>query len=92
MIAKAIFKYPLDARGEQQVMMPEGARVLSVQEQGGVICLWAMVETDRPFKTVRTFQIYGTGHSIPDGLRHRVYVGTVQTEGGSLVWHVFELV
>lgn len=34
--------------------------------------------------------VVGTGHELefnPEGYR---FVGTVQTHGGSLVWHIFE--
>lgn len=82
-----VYKYPLVLDDRQTVMMPEGARLLSVQLQGGKICLWAIVDpSSRP--QARCIRIAGTGHPIEDGL---AFIGTVQTVGGVLVWHVFEV-
>ncbi|KAB2347363.1 DUF7352 domain-containing protein [Actinomadura rudentiformis] len=36
----------------------------------------------------RTFQVFGTGHDLPDGARY--WGTTARTEDG-LVWHLFEL-
>lgn len=82
---KAIWKFPLNLLNVQQVSMPTGARVLSVQLQGDTICLWAEVDP-KAEQQPRDFYIVGTGHEYnPRGLEYR---GTVQT--GVYVWHVFE--
>lgn len=81
-----IWKFKLEIEDEQTVMMPMQAKVLSVAEQGGDLCLWAMVD---PINRVepRRVRIVGTGHEMfwSEGK----FVGTVLTEGGRLVWHVF---
>lgn len=81
-----IYKYVLRLIDTQKVAIPSKALVLSVQEQRGEICLWALVETEDP-KVVWTVDIYGTGTPIEkDG----TYLGTVQME--TFVWHIFKRV
>jgi hypothetical protein len=80
-----IFKYELIINDVVTVPMPQGATVLTVQSQGGVLCLWAEVDPNAP-PVDRYFRIVGTGHRFDrEGLR---YVGTGQS--GLFVWHVYE--
>lgn len=92
MIEQQVWKFPLPIVDRPFVMMPEGARVLSVGEQAGVgLCVWALVEPDAPPKA-RLFRVAGTGHPIypspEDGVG--AFVGTALTDNGRLVWHVWE--
>ena len=82
-----IFKYTLAVTDVQELEMPEGAQLLTVQVQNGEPQLWALV--DRYANTVtRRIVIYGTGHEVhPDP---GTYVATFQQAGGALVWHVFD--
>jgi len=82
-----IYKYKLQPNFGR-LEMPQGAQVLTVQMQDGTPCLWARVDTDRALEW-RSFDVYGTGHEMPDDPR-LVYVATFQMDGGALVWHVFE--
>ncbi len=68
--------------------LPEGAKVLDVQVQGGEPYVWAEVETFNP-SIKREFVTYGTGFDIPED--PGVYIGTFQIDGGSLVFHLYEL-
>ena len=86
---KTIWKYELRAAGEQIIVMPEHARILSVQSQNDAACLWAIVESTNR-KVRRTFRIHGTGHPI-DYHGDYPHVGTFQLHGGSLVFHVFDI-
>ena len=81
-----IWKYDL-ANPTQEILMPEDARILSVQMQNESLCLWALVDADKP-RVCREFQVYSTGHTVQDNIKD--YLGTVQI--GSLVWHVFEVI
>lgn len=84
----AVWKYTIPVGdGDFEVEMPRRATLLSAQAQNGEVCLWALVTPTLP-KEKRTFRIFGTGHPIPP-LAY-AYVGTVQMEGGKLVWHLFE--
>lgn len=46
---------------------------------------WALVDVDEP--RVRTFQVFGTGHPIPD---EAAYLGTA-VASIHFVWHLFEI-
>lgn len=84
-----IWKWPLQVTDLQQVQMPRGAQVLSVQMQGGAPQLWALVDEKAPAEP-RTFATYGTGNPMPEVADYGQFVGTYQMHGGSLVFHVFE--
>lgn len=84
---RVIHKYQLLVLDEQTLSLPRGAKPLDVQDQHGVICLWAIVETTEPLVD-RIVRIFLTGEPITDGVAISSYVCTVQTTDG-LVWHVF---
>lgn len=85
---KSIYKYPIEIKGVNTVVMPGGAKVLSIQMQGEIPTIWAMVDPDsRPF-IERKFQIIGTGNSIPDDFKGE-YITTFQER--IFVWHIFEV-
>lgn len=83
---KTIWKFPLQP--ECTLDMPKGAEVLSVCKQSDEICLWALVDPSAE-KEQRRFVGFGTGHDVPD--RPMKFIGTAHLHGGSLVFHVFEL-
>ena len=83
-----IWKYEI-APGENQLDIPESAKLLSAQVQHGVVQLWALVDPDLPTEKCRIVTL-GTGHPIPDDQNLR-FIDTFQLEGGSLVFHAFEL-
>jgi len=93
---KVIHKYPLKSDYqvtivEEEVNLPEGAEVLTVQVQGSTPCIWALVDTDRKIETL-SVAIIGTGHPFAaDWLEtpKKVYVGTYQLAAGTFVKHVF---
>lgn len=80
-----IHKYVLETKERQFVEMPFGAKILSVGEQNGALCLWVMVDPEKPHED-RGIEIIGTGNTTPDGRRN--FIGTVVIE--PFVWHVFE--
>lgn len=90
---KTIHKFPIDIYGSipVKIMMPKGAKVQYVDDQRissieEIIAVWAEVDTDATM-VARTFDIFGTGHSIPDS---GIYLGTVKQ--ANLVLHVYEIV
>lgn len=85
---KQIWKFVLQVTTTQLVPIPYGGKILCVQMQNGVPCLWVMVDPEQDY-TDRTIDIFGTGHDIVD-LFTRTYIGTVQQMDGALIWHVFE--
>jgi len=44
--------------------------------------------TDGAPEVARSFQVFGTGHALPDGAR---WWGTAERTGGGLVWHLYEI-
>lgn len=73
--------------GALAIAMPEGAEILSVQEQYEAVVLWARVDPSRP-KVLRMFWVGGTGHTVPETAGS--YVASVVVAGGALVWHIFD--
>ncbi len=86
----SVHKFPLRLADDQFIDLPSGATILAVQDQRGRLCIWALVDTEEKSTTPRRILIVGTGMPVPDVLC-RTYLGTVQQEEGSLVWHLFEV-
>jgi len=83
---RAIWKYPL-FMGMNDVEMPVGSKVISVENQAGILTMWALVDTDKEAaKVTRTFSVKGTGFPIKDNEEH---IGTWQQP--PYVWHLFEV-
>lgn len=91
---KRVYKYPIEICEEVKVMMPKGARVLSVQVQNGMPCLWAAVDSNEMDLEERLFHIVGTGlpiqHDVEDDSVDG-FIGTIQLLDGRIVIHVFEM-
>lgn len=70
--------------------IPSGGTVRYVAEQFGDICVWVEVDPRKENES-RHFEVFGTGHPINEDMgTSREYLGSVQLEGGALVFHVFE--
>lgn len=82
-----IWKYELQLASLNNLEMPLGAKVLTIQVQNGKPCIWAQVDENNT-KELRTFRIYGTGHTMLD--ENLIYIGTWQD--GIYVFHLFEVV
>lgn len=94
---KTIYKYVLDAAaGKQDIEMPAGAEILSVQEQDtpfmGTLVLWALVNPDAHPVKYRFLKVT-TGSAISD--HPGKFIGTVQLHGplndSVYVLHVFQV-
>ena len=83
---QTIYKYPLLILDQQDVEMPMGAALMTVQMQNGQPCLWALVDTKNT-REKRKVLIRGTGHPASDLGR---YISTFQMKGSELVFHAFE--
>lgn len=84
---RAIYKYPLETAEYQQVALPVGHKILSVQLQGRQLCLWAVVDVNQPSTVLREVYMVGTGHPFDADQLLPHYFATVQQ--GVYVWHVF---
>ncbi len=86
---KLIYKYPIPLQDQFVIPMPFGSKILSVQIQKGQPCIWAIVDTDKEI-CARSFLMFGTGHPLPHDIMALPFIGTFQTLGGDLVFHLFE--
>lgn len=82
-----IWKYRLELKYDQIIEIPARAKILTAQNQGDTIQLWALVNPKLP-KEKRKIRIVGTGNDVSGIL---IYISTVQMERGMLVWHIFEV-
>ena len=86
---KTIWKYELKIDDLQNVIMPIGAEILSVQMQNETPCLWALVNPDEKDTDARNIETFGIGHPVAYDMGvTREFIDTYQTRG--LVFHVFE--
>lgn len=87
-MSQTIWKFPLAVTDVQRIKMPKGAEVLTVQRQGELACLWAIVD-DAADTVMRVFEIHGTGNPMWQDMGvERKYIATFQVP--PYVWHVFE--
>lgn len=83
-----IWKSELDMVDRQTLNVPSGARFLAAQMQHGLPYVWFLCEeTAEPEE--RTIAVFGTGNPMPD--EPGKYIATFQTNGGDLVWHLFDM-
>ena len=88
---KTIYKYPLLVIDYQELSMPIGAEILTIQMQDCNIYLWALVDINEPNKEMRSIELFGTGHPINCDMGiSRNYISTFQLGDGKLVFHAFE--
>lgn len=87
---RQVWKYPLRVMDVQTIQVPGGAKFLKAMADphGDFINLWFLLRPVNALES-RTFYVYGTGHTIPDGtfLRH---LETVSMQNGTFIWHIFE--
>jgi len=89
---KTIWKFEFKVQDDIKIEMPIGSEILTVQEQEGQSCLWALVDPDYSTE-IRRFDLFGTGHPINENIvTSRKYIGTFQMESGKFVFHLFEKV
>lgn len=67
--------------------MPLNAEIIAVNSHFGEPQLWAIVLTEYEL-VKRKFVTFDTGHEIPSNVGP--YIGTIQSNVGSLNFHVFE--
>ena len=82
-----IWKFPFGIREEFDIGMPEGAKILHVELQGGEPHMWALVNP-LSRREMRRFYVFGTGHTIHE--KAGAHIGTLVFPGVDLVFHVFE--
>lgn len=82
-----IHKAVLQPADVQEIMVPEGAEMLSAGEQFNNICVWYRCNPAKPLQA-RKLAIVGTGHPVPDESGR--FLGTAAMHGGEFMFHIFE--
>lgn len=90
MANNTVYKYPIPFQDEVTLDLPRGAQILSVDFQFDQLCLWALVDSDEQATSQRRLRIAGTGHKLDMTHYYHHPLGTLLTDGGRFVWHVFE--
>lgn len=85
---RTVWKYQIPVADDQELDMPEGAKIFPYLECEGlgalrVITFWAEVWPDAP-KVTRFLAVRGTGHPIEGGLE---YLGTARDD--MFMWHLY---
>lgn len=81
-----IFKYQLQVKDIQTINLPTNYKILSLQVQHGLPCIWVAVDNEQSTIPI-TFRMIGTGGTI--NLDESSFLGTLQFLDGELVVHVF---
>lgn len=74
MTTSRIFKYPLGVLEKQTLSLPSNARIIRVEDIGGMFWLWAMVDQTILATEDRRIEMHKTGNDIPDA-HELVYLG-----------------
>ena len=85
---KIIYKYLLQVADKQVLQLPLGYKILSLQVQNEMPCLWLEMNLDETKKVLVPLYTFGTGRTFSN-LPELKYIGTYQLEGGALVLHAY---
>jgi len=83
-----VYKYDLSITDLQEISMPKGSKILTLQVQFDNPKIWALVNDNEPELEARQIRIYGTGHSITGNTD--AYIGSFVIREGAFVGHAFE--
>ena len=89
-ILKYTLKENADYRGYEEHIkldIPRSAEVLKVDVQESKLVVWTLSNISLPLEK-RHFVLYGDEQIMPT--KHGHYCGTVQMNGGKVVFHVFD--
>lgn len=85
-----IYKWQIETTDIQDVTVPKGTKILTVQTQKHTPCIWGLVPQDSTEGEDITLRVIGTGHPI-ENADELEYIGTYQIHDGQLVFHVFKV-
>jgi hypothetical protein len=87
---KTIYKYKLSVEDTQEVDVPRGSHILSLDTQRDDACVWFLIpNTEIDGKDKFIFRHFGTGQPLPLDINEYTYLGTYLIFHGELVYHVF---
>ena len=85
---RKIYKYELPVDGGIITIKQCIIKILSIQEQNGILMMWAIADPDNEVIEPLEIVAIGTGWELPTGLED--YLGTAQ-DGYGFVWYYFSL-
>ena len=89
-MSNVIWKYPLNFLHElNDIEMPKGSQVLTVDHQHGQVVMWVAVDPDAP-KVHRRICIVPTGQRTERRLVEKQHIGTLLMLQGEFVIHIFD--
>ncbi len=91
-MVRRVYKYTAYANDTITFLLPPDAEILrvDVQDEQGIICLWALVDSNVEPNTPRKIRIAGTGHDIREE-KFLKYINTFTVYEGKLWFHAFEI-
>ncbi len=97
---KRIYKYRIENKVSNWIMMPRDAKILSAKLQGACMFVWAEVEIDTALEEInqlseerRLIKVYATGQDIPTDHRGNIqgtFIDTIVMHN-NYVWHLYDL-
>jgi len=89
---KVIYKYNLEAKEEQDILMPRNALFVDAAEQKGIERVWFCIDIKEQEQEYVTFYMYSTGEEIKD-FEEKVFIKTIHQKskfnGALYVVHLF---
>lgn len=86
-----IWKYQMPVSEKFEMKLPKGAQIIRMAGEGGMLWLWAVVDTSAPDE-VRVFEAFKAGGTMPDDMSMHEFVGMahiyIQQE---LMLYIFEV-
>lgn len=83
---RTIYKYPIVIQPRQVLPLPDDYKILHIELQDGVPCLWADIDTENPI-TNCVILMFGTGWELPRS--PIAHIATLQV--GIYVWHFYTI-
>jgi hypothetical protein len=84
---RAMFRYEVPIDDEAHVIeLSHSPVIVAAQAYAYVVEFWAEHTVGAPLAK-RSFQVFGTGHSLPEGAK---WIGTCPRAEG-FVWHLYEV-
>lgn len=88
---KKVMQYRLRIIDKESILMPKGAKVLSVKMVQGKPCVFILADTEQDEKEERIFRLFDTNRAFDGGsIKEDGYIGTISLDDGELNYHVFE--
>lgn len=90
-----IYKFALDIYStKQDVILPEGSKIVSCDFQGEVLVMWVICDPGKPLSDRKKLLIIRTGEEFPEGTKDNMvrFIGTAYDRNldTPFVIHLFE--